>query len=98
MNAPAARRRLTSAEGKILRQFIARRLRQEPAARTRQKCCPFIHGRLGPRSIPFEGREMRVRRFLDHEWSRMRRRCPWISADHDSCSFVPFVVQEPGFA
>ena len=55
-------------------------------------------GRVCTRSIPVEGGDLRVRRSLDHEWhefSRMRRRCPWISADHDSCSFVPFVVRNP---
>jgi hypothetical protein len=55
-------------------------------------------GRVCTRSIPVEGGDLRVRRSLDHEWhelSRMRRRCPWISADHDSCPFVKFVVRNP---
>ena len=42
MNAPTARRRFTSAEGKILRQFIAYRRRQEAAARAADSLEPAV--------------------------------------------------------
>ena len=42
MNAPTARRRFTSAEGKILRQFIAHRRRQEAAARAADSLEPAV--------------------------------------------------------
>ena len=42
MNALTARRRFTSAEGKILRQFIADRRRQEAAARAADSLEPAI--------------------------------------------------------
>ena len=42
MNAPTARRRFTSAEGKILRQFIAHRCRQEAAARAADSLEPAV--------------------------------------------------------
>jgi hypothetical protein len=42
MNAPTARRRFTSAEGKILRQFIAHRRRQEAAARAADTLEPAV--------------------------------------------------------
>ncbi len=46
MNAPTARRRFTSAEGKILRQFIAHRRRQEAAARAADSLEPTVMGIL----------------------------------------------------